>query len=81
MIHSSMRMIQRLFIIAIAALTSVLLVTATTHTEEATPLWAHVPSTISPEWGDYLLQKGKGRHRRVPAPDDIVGWRDLRNPA
>ena len=26
--------------------------------EDTKPLWANVPETISPEWGDVLLQEG-----------------------
>jgi len=43
--------------------------------EDKTPLWASVPDTISPEWGAFLLEQGKGRERQVPAPDDIEGWK------
>ena len=43
--------------------------------ENETPLWAYVPNTISPEWGAFLLEKGQGRDKRVPAPDDAEGWK------
>lgn len=42
---------------------------------DAKPLWVHVPDTISPEWGAFLSEKGQGRERTVPAPDDIKGWK------
>ena len=40
-------------------------------------MWAYVPETISPEWGAFFAEKGRGRERPVPAPDDIEGWRTL----
>lgn len=45
--------------------------------QDATPLWAHVPQTISPEWGTFFSEKGQGRERPVPAPNDIQGWKAL----
>jgi len=45
--------------------------------QDATPLWANAPETISPEWGAFFAKKGQGRERPVPAPDDIEGWRAL----
>ena len=45
--------------------------------QNATPLWAHVPQTISPEWGKFFSEKGQGRERPVPAPNDIQGWKAL----
>lgn len=41
------------------------------------PLWAHAPSTISPEWGPFLKRKGKGRQSKVPAPDDVEAWKKM----
>ena len=43
--------------------------------QNTTPLWAYVPETISPEWGDFFAKKGKGRENPVPTPDDIEGWK------
>ena len=43
--------------------------------EEETPLWAHTPETISPEWGAFFAEKGQNRGQVVPAPDDIEGWK------
>ena len=40
-------------------------------------MWARAPETISPEWGEFFTEKGKGRERPLPAPDDIEGWRAL----
>ena len=45
--------------------------------QDATPLWANAPETISPEWGEFFAEKGQGRERSLPAPDDIEGWRAL----
>ena len=45
--------------------------------EETKPIWEYVPSTISPEWGPVLEHSGKNRDLRVPAPDDIDGWKKL----
>ncbi len=47
--------------------------------DNETSLWGYVPDTISPEWGAFLLEKGKGRERQVPAPDDVKGWRALQH--
>ena len=38
-------------------------------------MWAHVPETISPEWGAFFTEKGQGRETPMPAPDDIEGWK------
>jgi len=43
--------------------------------EDETPVWAYVPDTISSAWGAFLLEKGQGRDRQVPAPDDAEGWK------
>ena len=43
--------------------------------QDATPLWASVPETISPEWGAFFSEKGQNRDRAVPAADDIEGWK------
>lgn len=32
-------------------------------TQDATPVWANVPETISPEWGAFFSKKGQGRDR------------------
>ncbi len=45
--------------------------------EPKTPLWAHVPDTISPEWGKILSEAGKSREQAFPAPDDIEGWKKM----
>ncbi len=47
------------------------------YAKDASPLWSYAPETISPEWGTYISQKGKGRENPVPAPDDIEGWKAL----
>ena len=52
-------------------------ISAPTAAQNAAPLWASVPETISPEWGAFFSQKGRGRERPVPAPDDIEGWKAL----
>ena len=41
---------------------------------EPTPLWANVPETISPEWGEFFAKTGEIRGRGVPASDDTAGW-------
>ena len=41
----------------------------------ATPLWASVPETISPEWGAFFSKKGQGRETPMPAPDDLEDWK------
>ena len=45
--------------------------------QNTTPLWAYVPETTSPEWGQFFAKKGKGRENPVPAPDDIEGWKTV----
>ena len=42
--------------------------------QDATPLWASVPETISPEWGAFFSKKGQGRETPMPAPDDLEAW-------
>ena len=42
--------------------------------EDATPLLASVPETISPQWGAFFSEKGLGRATPMPAPDDLEGW-------
>ena len=42
--------------------------------EDTTPLWANVPETISPEWGEVFAKTGEIRGRGVPASDDTAGW-------
>ena len=36
--------------------------------QDAMPLWASVPETISPEWGAFFTEKGQGREAPMPAP-------------
>ena len=43
--------------------------------QDATPLWASVPETISPEWGAFFSKKGQGRETLMPAPDDLEAWK------
>jgi len=43
--------------------------------QDTKPLWAYVPETISPEWGEVFSKKGKGRETPVPVPDDLEGWK------
>ncbi len=43
--------------------------------EDVTPLWAYAPDTISPEWGEFIAEKGKHREHALPALDDIEGWK------
>ncbi|MGB3649497.1 MAG: alpha/beta hydrolase, partial [Desulfobulbales bacterium] len=45
--------------------------------EAASPLWEYVPDTISPEWGAFISEKGKGRENSVPAANDIDGWKAI----
>jgi len=52
-----------------------LLAACTEEAKDEPPLWMYVPETISPEWGAYISEKGQGRGRTVPAPDDIEGWK------
>ena len=33
-------------------------ISASPAAQDTTPLWANVPETISPEWGDVLLREG-----------------------
>lgn len=54
---------------------------STGKAQESEPLWAHVPTTISPEWGALLAAGGKTRDQAVPAPDDIAGWQALQDTA
>jgi acetyl esterase/lipase len=42
--------------------------------EDKTPLWANVPETISPEWGEFFEKNGEIRGRGVPASEDTAGW-------
>mgnify|MGYP003572433503 CR=1 FL=1 len=41
--------------------------------QDTTPLWAIVPETISPEWGELFVQFGEIRGRRVPASNHTAG--------
>jgi len=45
--------------------------------EDTKPLWANVPETISPEWGDFFFKKGQGRETPMPAPDDLEAWKTV----
>ena len=45
--------------------------------QSVNPLWANVPETISPEWGAFFSEKGQGREKPMPAPDDLEAWRAL----
>jgi len=60
-----------------AALVLTLSLSPWAFADNETPLWAYVPDTISPEWGAFLLEKGQGRDRQVPAPNDVEGWKAL----
>ena len=42
---------------------------------DTTPLWASIPETISPEWGAFFSEKGQGREKPMPAPDDLEAWK------
>ncbi len=48
---------------------------AATIAQAETPLWEHVPETISPEWGQFFSEKGQYRDRPLPALDDLEGWK------
>ena len=50
-------------------------IAGTSVAHDAMPNWQFVPETISPEWGTFITEKGKGRENPVPAPDDIEGWK------
>ena len=43
--------------------------------EGVQPLWASVPETISPEWGEFFSKKGKSREIPMPAPDELEAWK------
>ena len=43
--------------------------------QDTTPLWANVPETISPEWGAFFSEKGQGREKPMPPPDDLEAWK------
>jgi len=60
-------------------LISLLFLSGTFAQETTTPLWAHVPKTISPEWGALFSKKGRGREHQMPAPDDVKGWKTLQD--
>lgn len=47
--------------------------------DAATPPWAYIPDTVSPEWGTFILEKGKGREAQFPAPDDIEAWKKIQS--
>ena len=51
--------------------------TSTSLAQVETPLWTHLPETISPEWGAFFSNKGEGRETPMPAPDDIAGWKSV----
>lgn len=40
----------------------------------ARPPWLYVPSTIAPEWGDFIKTVSVGRNGPMPAPDDLSAW-------
>jgi epsilon-lactone hydrolase len=48
--------------------------TITQEEDESTPLWEHIPDTISPEWGPVILNSSARRGQQMPAPDDIESW-------
>ena len=60
-----------------AAAVFTLLLSPRVFADDETPGWAYAPDTISPEWGAFLMEKGQGRQRPVPAPDDVEGWKAL----
>ena len=41
------------------------------------PAWEYAPETISPEWGPFLRERGKGRAGTFPAPDDVAAWKQI----
>ena len=45
--------------------------------QDTTPLWAIVPETISPEWGEFFAKFGEMREWGVPASNDTAGWLEL----
>ncbi len=45
--------------------------------ESEYPLWAQTPDTISSQWRKFFINKGLGRKRALPAPDDLEGWAGL----
>lgn len=45
--------------------------------QNAKPLWAHVPATISPEWAAFFTKLKSGRDLHLPAPDDVETWKAL----
>jgi len=47
--------------------------------ESVEPLWANVPETISPEWGVFFSEKGQGREKPMPHPDDIEAWKAVQS--
>jgi acetyl esterase/lipase len=50
-------------------------ISAPPDTQHTTPLWANIPETISPEWGAFFSEKGQGREKPMPAPDDLEAWK------
>ena len=58
-----------------ATLLSILWLSSVFAQESKIQLWTHVPDTISPEWGAFILEKGKGREHALPALEDIEGWK------
>ena len=53
------------------------IISAPAMTQAADPIWAYVPETISPEWGEFFENNGELRERKVPAADDTAGWEAL----
>ena len=56
----------------LAAIFGALLFCLPAQAQDAVPLWAHVPETISPEWGPFLAERGLTRERPFPDPDDMA---------
>jgi len=61
----------------LAAILALSLFSTMSMAQSEAPLWEYVPDTISPEWGVFLSEKGQGRERPMPAPDDVQGWKAL----
>ncbi len=50
---------------------------ASTMAQEEAP-WEHAPETLSPQWCAVFEGLGASRFGPFPAPDDIDGWRQLK---
>ena len=73
-----MKQCNRLLLL-IASVAAVAQIATVSFAQDADPLWAHAPETISPEWSAVLSALGQGRDAAVPSPDDVQAWQAVQD--